>query len=191
MTGSREPAHFDRLYQANPDPWAFRTSAYEQAKYRRTIEVLAGRRFTSGLEAGCSIGVLTRMLAPLCDTLLAVDIADPPLRTASAYCAGEPWVRFQRMRIPDEWPSQRFDLIVLSEVLYFLSPADIDRCARQTLNSLLPGARAVLVNWLGHADDPCSGDQAAEHFIAATAGAMTVILQDRRPGYRLDLLAAP
>ena len=67
MTGSRAATHFQCLYQANPDPWGFRTSAYEQTKYRQTLSALGDRHFTSGLEVGCSIGVLTRVLAERCD----------------------------------------------------------------------------------------------------------------------------
>jgi trans-aconitate methyltransferase len=193
MIGSRDSSHFARLYEANPDPWGFRTDPYEQDKYRRSIEVLGGHRFASGLEVGCSIGVLTRMLAARCETLLALDIVDQPLEAAARRCADQPWVRFRRLQVPDEWPDQTFDLIVLSEVLYFLSPSDVDRCARRAVDSLLPGAKVLLVNWLGQSDDPCSGDQAADRFIAATTamtGSLTVTVQDRRPRYRLDLLAA-
>ncbi len=189
MIGSRDASHFAQMYQSNPDPWGFRTDPYELEKYRYSIEALGGQRFASGLEIGCSIGVLTQMLACACGTLLALDLVDQPLEAAAKRCADQPWVRFQRMQVPDEWPDQHFDLIVLSEVLYFLSPADIDRCARRVKDSLLPGARVLLVNWLGQSDDPCSGDQAAERFIAAMVGSLTVARQDRKPRYRLDLLA--
>jgi cyclopropane fatty-acyl-phospholipid synthase-like methyltransferase len=190
MTGSRSSAHFDKLYQSNPDPWGFHTDPYERAKYDHSIEALGEQHFEAGLEVGCSIGVLTRMLAPKCSALLAVDIVDQPLEAAAKHCADQPWVQFRRMQVPDEWPDQRFDLIVLSEVLYFLSPVDLDSCARRVSGSLLPGAKVLLVNWLGKSDDPSSGDQAAERFIAATSAVLTVARQDRRPGYRLDLLAA-
>jgi 2-polyprenyl-3-methyl-5-hydroxy-6-metoxy-1,4-benzoquinol methylase len=190
MTESRDASHFDRLYQANPDPWGFRTNSYEQAKYQHTIDVLNGRRFVSALEVGCSIGVLTRMLAPQCDRLLALDLVDQPLATAARHCADQPWVEFQRMQIPDAWPARRFDLILLSEVLYFLTPSDIDRCVRRVVDSLLPGAAVLLVNWLGRTDDPCSGDQAADRFIAGSAETLAIARQERRPRYRLDLLAA-
>jgi SAM-dependent methyltransferase len=189
MTQSRPPDHFARLYQSNPDPWGFQTNPYEQDKYARSVDVLRrDRPFASGLEVGCSIGVLTRMLAPLCDALLGLDVVDQALADASQRCADQPWVRFARMRAPDEWPEGRFDLIVLSEVLYFLSPDDIDRCAVRVRDSLLPDARVLLVNWLGETDDPSSGDQAAERFIAAMAGRLTVAEQGREPRYRLDLL---
>jgi hypothetical protein len=76
----------------------------------------------------------------------------------------------------------------LSEVLYFLTPADIGRCADRVKASLLPGGTVLLVNWLGQSDDPCSGEEAANRFIAATAGVLRVSRQDRQPRYRLDLL---
>jgi SAM-dependent methyltransferase len=188
MTESRSAAHFQRLYEASPDPWGFGSKPYEQEKYWRTVQALGGRRFTSGLEVGCSLGILTRMLAPHCDGLLGVDLVEQPLETARARCADQPGVSFQRMRVPNEWPDLRCDLIVLSEVLYFLTPADIDRCAGRVLASLLPDAMVVLVNWLGQSDDPCTGDEAANHFIAATTGSLGVVRQDRQPGYRLDIL---
>jgi hypothetical protein len=92
------------------------------------------------------------------------------------------------MQVPAEWPAQRFDLMVLSEVLYFLAPADIDRTGQLVRTSLLPAACVILVNWLGQSDDPCTGDEAADRFIAATACFLRVAHQVRQPGYRLDLL---
>src|ERR1700761_708677 len=126
MSQSRNASHFARLYRAKGDPWDFVSSAYEQAKYRHTLDVLGERRFTSGLEVGCSIGVLSRMLAGGCERFLGVDIVEEPLPVGRARCADQPWVRFQRMTVPRDWPAGRFDLIVFSEVLYFLSAADID-----------------------------------------------------------------
>lgn len=197
MTGSRPPDHFDRLYQSNPDPWGFQTDPYEQAKYRRSVDILqdrpgshAERRFAAGLEVGCSIGVLTCMLAPLCKTLLGLDVVEQALEEARRRCAEQPWVSFRRMQIPGDWPDRRFDLIVLSEVLYFLSLDDIRRCAERVRHSLLPDARVLLVNWLGRSDDPCTGDEAAERLIAATAETLTVVHQQREARYRLDLLTA-
>lgn len=190
MTNSRDASHFARLYQFNPDPWGFRTDPYEKAKYGHSIEILGTRRFAAGLEVGCSIGVLTHMLAPRCESLLALDCVEQPLQAARSRCAEQPCVRFARMQVPDEWPDERFDLILLSEVLYFLSPTDITRCANRVRGSLLPGGMVLLVNWLGQSDDPVSGDEAAEYFIAATNGFLSIVHQDRQSRYRLDLLSA-
>jgi 2-polyprenyl-3-methyl-5-hydroxy-6-metoxy-1,4-benzoquinol methylase len=188
MTKSRSATHFERLYQSSLDPWDFGTSPYEQSKYRQTLSALGDRHFKSGLEIGCSIGILTRLLALRCDMILGLDIVEAPLQAARTHCVDHPHVRFQRTRVPAEWPHQSFDLIVFSEVLYFLAPADIDYCANRVQASLLPNTTVILVNWLGPTDDPTNGDEAAKRFIDATAGMMTVTRHDRYEGYRLDVL---
>jgi cyclopropane fatty-acyl-phospholipid synthase-like methyltransferase len=188
MTESRLAEHFQHIYQSNEDPWAFGTSPYEQAKYRRTLEALEGRHFTSGLEVGCSIGILTRMLAGHCDRLLGIDIVEQPLQAARVRCADLRHAHFQQMQVPGQWPDGCFDLIVFSEVLYFLNPADIEQCAQRAVASLLPDATVLLANWLGQSDDPCTGEEAADRFIAATRPVLQVDHADRQIGYRLDRL---
>lgn len=188
---SRPASHFQRLYDANPDPWGFETSPYEQAKYRHTVDTLGGRRFTSALEVGCSIGILTGLLASNCDRILGVDIIEEPLATARSRCAAQPHVSFARMRVPAEWPKDRFDLIVFSEVLYFLSTADIERTAQRVRETILPGATIILVNWLGQTDDPSPADAGPDCFIKDTNGILRVVRQERLERYRLDLLQAP
>lgn len=188
MTESRPAAHFERLYQSNPDPWNFQTSPYEQEKYHRTVAALGDKRFAAGLEVGCSIGILTRMLADRCDRLVGVDIVEAPLRAAMARCADQQHVRFERMSVPAAWPTGTFDLIVFSEVLYFLSTPDIERCVERVTTSLMPAGTVVLVNWLGTTDDPTPGNAAAEHFIRAASARLAIAIQERNDHYRLDVL---
>lgn len=185
---SRDATHFQSLYDTDPDPWHFRTSEYEQAKYNKTLEALPARRFGSAFEVGCSIGVFTRLLAPHCDTLLAVDIIEQPLRDARAACADQTWVRFRRMQVPDEWPEGNFDLIVLSEVLYFLSPKDVAKVADSVLTNLDATGLVLMVNWRGRSGDPCTGDEAADLFIERTSTQLELRIQQKEDTYRLDLL---
>ncbi len=189
MTGSRGDGYFEGMYRRQADPWGFLTSAYEREKYHTTMAVLAGRQFASGFEAGCSIGVLTRALAGCCDRLLAVDVAQTALAAAQRHCAGLAQVRFEQRRIPEGWPDgERFDLIVLSEVLYFLAPADVAAVARLAGEGLETGGRVVLVNYTGPMDEPCSGDRAAEVFMAAAAPVLRRSLALTRQRYRIDML---
>jgi SAM-dependent methyltransferase len=187
---SRDKAHFERLYAASDDPWHFRDSAYEREKYAATLAALPPRIFENGLEVGCSIGELTARLAQNCRRLLGIDIVESPLRAARARCAGLNHVQFRQMGVPGDWPSGQFDLIVLSEVLYFLAPDDLRATAARVLVSLAPGGFVLLVNWLGPTGDPGTGDTAAEAFIAATAPDLRPTLQQHHAKYRIDLLSA-
>jgi trans-aconitate methyltransferase len=111
--------YFDDLYAADPDPWAFATSPYEDAKYTATIEALKENAYGRALEIGCSIGVLTERLAPHVDDLLAVDVSQTALQQARERVPG---ATFERRELPEQFPPGRFDLIVCSEVLYYLDP---------------------------------------------------------------------
>jgi cyclopropane fatty-acyl-phospholipid synthase-like methyltransferase len=183
---SRDQAYFEALYTGNPDPWDFETSAYEAQKYDSTMAALGGRRFGNGLEIGCSIGVLTARLAAICDRLLAADIVEAALTRAQSRCAGLEHVRFENRLMPRDWPDSCFDLIVLSEILYFLSPEDIRLLAARAACSLAADGIVLLVNYTEAIDEPCNGNDAAEIFIAASG--LTRTDHVVRPKYRIDRL---
>lgn len=185
------PAYFDALYARTADPWGFSTSEYERRKYDATLAALPPRRFRSALEVGCSIGVLTHRLAAQCDRLLGIDVAAVALARARETCANDPQVRLRRMRVPAEWPEGRFDLVLFSEVLYFLSPEDVRGTARAALASRTEDGVFLLVHWTGAGDNPCSGDEAVRLFVEACAGTLAVSAATRAPQYRLDLLTPP
>lgn len=182
-------AYFDRLYADDPDPWRFRSSDYEREKYARTVAALDGRRFGRAVEIGCSIGELTAQLAPLCDDLLGVDIAQAALDTAAERTLTLPKVHFQRLSLPAERPQGVFDLIVLSEVLYYFSSEDLKRVAAWVEQALAPNGVVLAVHWLGETPDyPQTGDEAVEAFIQALEPALTTDRRSRQAQYRLDRL---
>ncbi len=45
---------------------------------------------------------------------------------------------------PVDWPEGTFDLILLSEVVYYRDPADVERMAERVGGSLTPGGDLVL-----------------------------------------------
>ena len=185
---SLAPDYFEHLYADDPDPWRFASSEYERNKYAETVAVLSGRTCRSAFEVGCSIGILTKQMSPLCHTLLAVDVATRALNQAKRNCAGMNNVRFVRMQIPTEWPTDTFDLIVLSEVLYYFCPEDIDQIVHRILSTLLPQGVVLLVHWTGSTNYPCQGDEAVERFREACGPSLTSLVSHKGPHYRLDLL---
>jgi SAM-dependent methyltransferase len=183
---------FEALYRERPDPWGFESSPYEQAKLAHLLDFLPHPRFAAAVEIGCAIGVSTAALAQRCDRLLAIDAAEAALQHARHRCAPMGHVSFLRAYIPAEFPpmaGQATDLLIVSELLYFLSPPDIDAVVRVVLPTMQPDGTIVLANWTGPTDTPCTGDQAAERFILVCQQAgWHLTAQARQPGYRLDRL---
>ncbi len=166
---------FDDLYAKDPDPWDFETSPYEAAKYAATIKALEGRRYTRALEIGCSIGVLTSALNDHVDDLLAIDVSATALDAARAR---NPTVSFERGEIPEGFPDGRFDLIVASEVLYYLDAPALEATLDRIQGTLLA------VHWRGPTERyPFTGDEVhhrlTERFGRAAYSAWT-------PEYALD-----
>jgi 2-polyprenyl-3-methyl-5-hydroxy-6-metoxy-1,4-benzoquinol methylase len=190
-TTSLPPRYFEERYAADPDPWDFATSPYERAKYAATLAALPRPPYDAALEVGCSIGVLTERLAGLCASVLAIDVAEAALDQARRRCASLPHVRFALTQVPGAWPQGHFDLILLSEVIYYLDAADIRRLAERVTSCLRPGGDVVLVHWTGETHYPLSGDAAVEQLIAASLPALSVVRQTRQEAYRLDVLRRP
>ncbi|MGA9796760.1 MAG: class I SAM-dependent methyltransferase [Rhizomicrobium sp.] len=192
MNGARQtlgPEYFDALYTADPDPWKFAASPYERGKYMLTMNAMPKPRYRSALEVGCSIGVLTQSLASRCDAVVAIDAAQTPLVEARRRCADLPGVRFEQMFAPEEWPDGMFELILLSEIIYYLSREDVGRLADRVTRSLPRGGSVILVHWTGPTDYPLSGDEAANLFIERMGSSCVVERADRYAEFRLDVLS--
>ncbi len=178
--------YFDRLYTASTDPWDFEKSEYEKAKYRATIDALGPSRFLHALEIGCSIGVLTSLLAGRCDKLLSVDVSRDALHSARVRCAEKPNVTFAQMQVPNEFPPGTFDLIVVSEVGYYWSMSDLKRSIDKIAAAAQRGT-VELVHYLPKVEDyPLGGDEVHEAFLAD--GRFSRLRSARTDKYRLDVL---
>lgn len=187
---SMSTEYFEALYAADPDPWNFTDSGneYEARKYAATLAALPRPNYAAALEVGCSIGVLTAELAPRCGSLLSIDAAAAPLAAARERTAGFPQVKVRQARVPEDWPEGRFELILISEVLYFFTPEDLRRLAERAAAALVPGGDIVLVHWTGPSEFPLTGDAAVEGFRAALGGAAAPLRQERAEQWRLDVL---
>jgi len=178
--------YFERLYAADDDPWSFATSPYELGKYEDTVAAL-GPRYARGLEIGCSVGVLTQRLAPRCDALLAVDVSERALAAARTRCATCAQVDFARVRVPQDFPAGPFDLVVVSEVAYYWSDADLALARDRIASSLAPGGELVLVHFLPKVDDYVRDGDAVHRFFLADER-FAHVHGHRAERYRLDLL---
>ena len=183
------PDYFEEKYRTDIDPWRFRTSSYEKEKYQATLKALTRRRYVRVLEVGCAIGVLSALLAPRCERLIAVDGSATAIDEAKRQDLSN--VSFEKAFLPDEFPEGFYDLIILSEVLYYFNEPDLLRLADKCLCALEPDGEMVLCHWLGETDYPLPGRRASELFAEAVARhrpAQEVLHDDI---YRLERLSFP
>ena len=206
--------HFDGLYEQSADPYGFTSRWYEQRKYAVSVAMLPWRRYRSGFEPGCSVGELTALLAPRCEALLSCDSAGAAVAAARTRTAQFPQVTVEQRTMPGDWPTQgthgaheaqenneirgsgvgngaSFDLIVLSEWLYYLSDEDLARTVGLAVNTLAEGGTLLAVHWRRPVPfHPQTGDGA--HAALARRPELTLLADHREPDFLAQVyLRAP
>ena len=180
------PSHFQGKYDASPDPYRLADRWYEARKYTISIALLPAQRYGSAFEPGCSIGVLTTRLASRCDRLLACDAIPRVVASARSRTAGLPGVRVEQHVIPGEWPAEPFDLIVLSEILYYFDDADLEQVLGLAVKTLNPGGHLLAVHWRHYAPDhPRAGDEV--HQVLAGDTRLARLARYRDPDFTAEV----
>jgi len=181
---------FDEVHSTSEDPWAYTTSWYERRKRALTLAALPAERYRSGLEVGCSIGTLTADLAGRCDSLLAVDASGTALEHAAARLAPYPGVSTRQLTLPMNWPEGTYDLVVVSEVGYYLAPAEYAALLERIEGSMAPGGTLLLCHWR----HPVSGwelDGESVHALARNRLGWPTAGLYRERDFVLETLVAP
>jgi SAM-dependent methyltransferase len=185
MTDTSSEQFFEEKYAADADPWAFATSSYERGRYRTIVRALRDRRYKRAFEPGCSIGILTRDLADLCDRVDAIDISSSAVTCAQAHCAGLDNVRIAQGKLPDAIPAGSFDLIVFSEVGYYFAPEVLLEIASQLVARLSFQGVLLAAHWLGRSPDHrLNGDEV--HTLLGSLPKIERTLAERHEGFRLE-----
>ncbi len=138
---------FDRLFQTGEDPWGFRTRWYEARKRSITLASLPTARYQNAYEPGCANGELAAALAPRCERLRASDGSRAAVDLAQRRLAGFPQAEAAQEWLPDDWPAQTFDLIVLSELGFYLDERAVAAIAAQAKASLQPAGTVLACHW--------------------------------------------
>lgn len=141
-------AAFEELYRQQADPWSYRSSAYERAKYAATLEACGTGPFESALELGGSIGVFSALLASRCRALTTIDFSATAVRIAQAELAHIPRAQPIVGEIPHAIPDGPYDLVVASEVLYYLDAPTVAATLARLGDVVYAHGRLVLVHWI-------------------------------------------
>ncbi|WP_327287928.1 class I SAM-dependent methyltransferase [Streptomyces sp. NBC_01198] len=178
--------YFETMYERADDPWHLAERWYEERKYALTVAALPLPRYRRAFEPACSVGELTRRLAGRCDELLAGDRVASAVATARKRTAELDHVTVRQLTVPEEWPDGTFDLIVLSEILYYLDGGTTDRLLDRALGALEPGGTLVTVHW----DRPVAEHLATGTGVAdrlASVPGLRLLADHREPDFVLQV----
>ena len=135
----------DDLHAEQEDPWGTDDRWYEARKRDLLLAVLPRRRHGRALEVGCSAGALAAVLRERVTSLVAADRSPAALRAARERLGTTADLRL--MDLPHEWPEGSFDLVVVSEVGYFLSPSALDLLVERVAGCLERDGTVLLSHW--------------------------------------------
>jgi hypothetical protein len=127
------------------------------------------------------------MLAARCGRLTATEVSKIAIEQARKRCVDQPNVAFQLVSSIGDPVLGPFDLIVLSEVVYYWDDAELVRAGHMIRSQARIGGHILLVHWLGETDYPKSGDDAVEGLHRLIGDQVVVEKADRTADYRLDL----
>lgn len=142
---------FDDLW-SDSDPWDLEDSEFDQRRYARQLALLDGRRYQRVLEIGCGAGAFTRMLAPLCTELVAIDVAEHAIERARAARDAEAGIEYRVANVMDIDLAREggWDLVVLTETAYYLGwlypMFDVGWLAHSLHRATRAGGRLLLAN---------------------------------------------
>ncbi|MDR5818940.1 class I SAM-dependent methyltransferase [Caballeronia sp. LZ043] len=145
--GHESKQHFDTLYQESEDPWKIRERWYERRKRALTLAALPEEYYARAFEPGCGNGELTALLASRCGELLAADIAEQAVELTRRRISRLANVSVEQMQWPDVWPSGSVDLVVMSEIGYYLDEPQLLRVADFLHERLSASGAVVACHW--------------------------------------------
>lgn len=162
-------AGFDDLYRHADDPWSVGQRWYERRRAALIMAMLPKPRFDRVFEPGCSIGMLSEQLAGRCEELICADVVPAAVHAARQRLRASGAGASVQVRCAgiEDWPAGSFDLIVISELAYYLSDASFHGFLTAAAASLRPGGVVLAAHWRHPVP---AGFRSAESAHAALAG---------------------
>ena len=158
-TGNRR-YEFERRYLEHGDAWFYRSNPKERVKFdvllSQTLRHALRRR--AALDVGCSIGILSAMLAKHFDNVVAFDVSREALRQApevQRIANLKTMVADARSFEIDE----TFDVVVCAGLLGYFSEVDAERVLNRIADHLFPDGVLII-----HGSKDEATDQLGRHF---------------------------
>ena len=160
-------APFDTMLDDDvTDPWRLDESEYEKRRLALTLACLGRPHYQHVLEIGCATGQLAAQLRGRADNVIGMDVSEKALGVARGRTDAVEWLLGAA---PADIPDLEFDLIVLSEVAYFLDGPELLATLRTVRRRLRTHGEILIATWSAPTeniplDGPTAQDQAAALF---------------------------
>ena len=169
-------AGFDAKFADNDDPWRTFDDPDEALKRRAILHAVGAGPWGRVLEIAAGNGSNSAAMAPRARRLDATEATEHGTQLVTK--AVRPYqgrARAIRLAVPARFPRPRYDIIVVAELLYYLSPRAMAHTARDIAKSLRPSGTLVLAHH--RIDFPDFAQHAADiqrRFLTATGRAWRV-----------------
>ena len=162
-------AGFEARFAADDDPWATFTNRDEAWKRRAILHAIGAGPWGRVLELAAGNGSNSAAIAPRALRLDATEATTTGTALVARAVEFEHRARAIELAVPGRLPRRLYDIIVVAEVLYYLTTPQMAETARDVAAALRPGGTLVLAH---HRVDYPDFAQHAAHlqraFLAAT-----------------------
>lgn len=148
----------DSLWEQG-DFWDIENSKYERDRCTQLLRLIEDQHYARVLEIGCGAGYLTQRLAPLADSIVALDISQTAIERARTLWTASTAVDFRVANVMEYKPQTDgpWDLIVFSDTMCYLGWLypffDVAWLAVQMFEATGDSGRLLMANSMGEADD--------------------------------------
>ncbi|MGR6329632.1 methyltransferase [Sphingomonas sp. XXL09] len=160
---------FAAKFAQNDDPWSTFTDRNEELKRRAILHAMGAGPWGRVLELAAGNGSNSAAIAPRALRFDATEATSTGVALVAKAVAGRTRARAIKLAVPARLPRPRYDVVVVAEVLYYLTAHDMAQTARDAAAALRRGGMLVLAH---HRVDYPDFAQHAAHlhraFLAAT-----------------------
>lgn len=139
-------AGFSAKFAGDDDPWRTFSNRDEAVKRAAIIHALGAGPLGRVLELSSGNGSNSAAIAPLARRLDATEGTAEGTRLTGHAVERWPRARALQLPLPARAPRPTYDVIVIAELLYYLTPRDMALVAHDVARTVRPGATLVLAH---------------------------------------------
>lgn len=141
----------ERVFQRGEDPYGYWSHPHEREKQNIIESLVNGVHHESALEIGCAEGAFTKRLARFCRHVLAIDLSPTAIQRAQNKLRHQSNISLVCSNIRHCQFAAHWDLIVMSEVLYYVTGGsalrnEFQKLVNRITKGLKVGGKMILVH---------------------------------------------